>query len=254
MAAKTYAPGQPCWVELGTSDPAAAKLFYGDVFGWTAETDPRPEAGGYTMMQLDGEPVAAVSPLYAPGQPTAWNVSFATADTDATAAAARKAGGSVLMEPMDVFDAGRFAVLADPAGAAFQVWQPRAFSGAAHFDEPDTLGWVELATRDVAGATSFYPDLFGWSVTPSEWYTQWGLAGTDFGGMADMGDRFPAHVPPHWMPYFAVTDVDATAAKAEQAGAATMMAPSDVMDGLRIAVLRDPQGAAFGVHLYGAPH
>jgi uncharacterized protein len=254
MAAKAYAPGEPCWAELGTSDPAAAKAFYGGVFGWSAETDPRPEAGGYTMMQLGADPVVAVSPLYAPGQQTAWNVCFATADADATATAAQKTGGSVLMEPMDVFDAGRFAVLADPAGAAFQIWQPRAFRGAARFAEPDSLGWVELATRDVEGAKRFYPELFGWSVDPSEWYTQWGLGGTDFGGMADMGDRFAAEVPPHWMPYFAVADVDATAAKAEQAGAATMMPPSDVTDGLRIAVLRDPQGASFGIHLHGAPH
>ncbi|HEY3869583.1 MAG TPA: VOC family protein [Actinocrinis sp.] len=254
MAAKAYAPGEPCWAELGTSDPAAAKAFYGSVFGWSAETDPRPEAGGYTMMQLGGEPVVAISPLYAPGQPTAWNVSFATDDADATAATARKAGGSVVIEPMDVFDAGRFAVLADPAGAVFQIWQPGAFRGAARFAEPDALGWVELATRDVEGAHRFYPELFGWSVAPSGQYTQWGLGGADFGGAADMGDRFPAEVPPHWMPYFAVADVDATAEKAAQAGASLTLPPSDVPDGPRIAVLRDPHGAAFGIHLQRAAH
>lgn len=166
--------GGPCWVELGTSDPAAAKVFYEELFGWRPETDPRPEAGGYTMLLLGGSPVAAVTPRYAAGQPTAWAVSFAVTDADATADAVTKAGGQVVVGPLDVFDAGRFAVVADPAGAVFALWQPRAFGGAAVFNKPGSLGWVELLTRDVPGACHFYPQVFGWSMAASEWYTQWG--------------------------------------------------------------------------------
>ncbi|WP_441248910.1 VOC family protein [Kitasatospora sp. McL0602] len=243
------APGAPCWVELGTSDPAAAKQFYGELFGWRAETDPRPEAGGYTTLLLGEAPVAALTPLYTPGQPTAWQVSFAVADTDETVAALGALGGSVLMEPTEVFDLGRFAVVADPAGAVFSLWQARAFRGAAVLNEPGALGWVELATRDTGGAKEFYPRIFGWSVTSGEDYTQWGLAGRDFGGMLAMGEQFPAEVPPYWMPYFAVADVDLTAERAVALGASVMLPPVEMLGGPHLSVIRDAQGAAFGIYL-----
>ncbi|MDH6577216.1 VOC family protein [Kitasatospora sp. MAP5-34] len=241
--------GGPCWVELGTSDPAAAKQFYGELFGWRAETDPNPEAGGYTSMMLDTAPVAGLTALYAPGQPTAWTVSFATAAVDATVVVVTAAGGHVLMEPMEVLDLGRFAVVQDSSGAAFSLWQARTFKGVGLLNEPGSLGWVELATRDPAGAVAFYTRVFGWSVNEGETYTQWGLDGRDFGGMLDMGDRFPPEVPPYWMPYFAVADVDLTAERAAALGATVMLPPVQLSGGPRLAVIRDAQGAAFGVHL-----
>ncbi|MGF1431504.1 VOC family protein [Kitasatospora sp. LaBMicrA B282] len=243
--------GGPCWVELGSAEPAAAKEFYRELFGWRAETDPRPEAGGYTVLQLDGAPVAALSPLYAPGQPTAWTVSFAVEDADATAAAVTAAGGRVVLGPLDVFDAGRFAVVADRGGAVFSLWQPRAFRGAAVLNRPGALGWVELQTRDPAAACHFYPAVFDWSVTAGEHYTQWGVAGADFGGMTTLGEQVPPEVRPHWLPYFAVADVDAVVHRATGLGARTLLGVTDVPDGPRIAVLSDPQGAVFGVHLAG---
>lgn len=98
--------GGPCWVELSTPDIAAAKAFYAALFGWRSETDPREEAGGYTLAHLGDERVAALSPVYQPGQPPAWTVSFATDDTDATVGKVTAAGGSQLVGPMDVFDQG----------------------------------------------------------------------------------------------------------------------------------------------------
>ncbi|MFJ9695261.1 VOC family protein [Kitasatospora sp. NPDC101183] len=242
----------PCWVELGTSDPEAARRFYGELFGWRAVTDVRPEAGGYTQMHLGDAPAAAVTPIYAPRQPVAWTVSFAVAGADATAAAIEEAGGSLLAGPADVSDLGRFAVAADPSGAVFTLWQARAFTGAGVFNEPGSLGWVELLTRDRETALAFYPAVFGWSVAPSEQYTQWGLEGRDFGGMLVMDEAFPPQVPPHWLPYFCVADVDLTVARAVGLGADVLMPATDVPDGPRIAVLRDGQGAAFGVYLAGA--
>ncbi|MGA5821912.1 VOC family protein [Kitasatospora sp. NPDC094028] len=242
----------PCWVELGTSDPAAAKAFYGELFGWRADTDVRPEAGGYTQMHLGDAPAAAVTPLYAPKQPTAWTVSFAVTDADDTAARIKDGGGALLMEPADVFDLGRFAVAADPSGAVFTLWQARAFPGAGVFNAPGSLGWVELLTRDPGGAIAFYPAVFGWSVARSEHYTQWGLAGQDFGGMLVMGENFPAEVPPHWLPYFSVADVDNTVERAVALGADVLMPAYSMPGGRRIAVLRDAQGAAFGVYSAGA--
>ncbi|MEV7927971.1 VOC family protein [Kitasatospora sp. NPDC088779] len=243
--------GGPCWVELGTSDPAAASTFYSELFGWRAEADVRPEANGYTQMFLGDAPAAAVSPRFAPQQPIAWSTCFAVTDTDATVAKVEDAGGKVLKEPTDASDLGRFAVVGDSSGAVFLLWQARAFAGAGVFNEPGSLGWVELLTRDPAGATAFYPAVFGWSVSLSEQYTQWGLGGEDFGGMLVMDDRFPPQVPPHWLPYFSVADVDNTVARASGLGADVLMAATDVPGGPRIAVLRDPQGASFGVYLAG---
>ncbi|MDF3299344.1 VOC family protein [Streptomyces tropicalis] len=239
--------GGPCWAELGTSDLEAAKRFYAEVFGWSTRTDARLEAGGYTRAYLGDASVAAITPLYQPSQPVAWNVSFAVADADETANKVAETGGTVIHGPMDVFDEGRFAVALDPGGAAFQVWQAKEFTGAGVFNAPGSLGWVELATRNVERARRFYTTVFGWSVNASEWYTQWGLHGEDFGGVRAMGDRFPADVPPHWLPYFAVEDVDATTDVALRHGAKALLEPTEA-EGPRIAVLRDPQGAAFGIY------
>ncbi|MGC0313967.1 VOC family protein [Kitasatospora acidiphila] len=241
----------PCWVELATTDAAAATAFYTGLFGWQAAADQRPEAGGYTMLTQVQGPVAALVPQHREGQPPAWTVSFLVEDADATSARITEAGGKVLVQPMDVFALGRFAVAADPSGAVFALWQAGEFGGSAVLSKPNSLGWVELHTRDVAACTVFYPEVFGWSCSPGEHYTQWGLAGRDFGGMARMDDSYPAEVPAHWLPYFAVADVDAIVNKASGYGAERVMGPTDVPDGPRIAVLRDRQGAAFGVYLAG---
>jgi predicted enzyme related to lactoylglutathione lyase len=249
MKITSPAVGGPCWVELGTSDPTAAKIFYHELFGWRAEVDTREEAGGYTVLHLGEDPIAGLTPLFQEHQSVAWTISFATADADATAGTIRAAGGSLLMEPSEVMDLGRFAVAADPSGAVFSLWQARTFQGAARMNEPGSLGWVELATRDTAAAKQFYQRIFGWTVLPGEMYTQWGLQGRDFGGMTDMTDQFPADVPPYWMPYFAVADVDAAAERAAVLGATVVLPPTDVPDGPRLSVLRDPQGAVFGIHV-----
>ncbi|MGW1800977.1 VOC family protein [Streptomyces sp. NPDC001984] len=240
--------GGPCWAELGTSDLEGAKRFYTELFGWRPQTDPRQEAGGYTVAHLGDAAVAALTPLYQESQPVAWNVSFAVADADAAARKVEDAGGTVIVGPMDVFDVGRFAVALDPTGAAFQMWQARAFPGAGLLNAPGALGWVELATRHTDRARDFYTTVFGWTVRASDWYTQWGIDGADFGGMLAMVDKYPPEVPPHWLTYFAVEDVDATTGVAARADGSAVMEPTSIQDDLRIAVLRDPQGAAFGIH------
>ncbi|WP_200302065.1 VOC family protein [Streptomyces adelaidensis] len=244
--------GGPCWTELGTSDPEAAKRFYTELFGWRPETDPRQEAGGYSVAHLGDAAVAALTPLYQESQPVAWNVSFAVNDADVAVRAVRAAGGAVVLEPRDVFDIGRFAVAFDPGGAAFQLWQARSFPGAGLFNAPGTLGWVELLTRVPERAKAFYTTVFGWSVTAAGQYTQWGIDGADFGGMITMDDKFPHEVPSHWLPYFAVEDVEDTARIATEASGTVLMEPTSVPDGRRIAVLRDAQGAMFGVYAAGA--
>lgn len=170
--------GGPCWTELGTSDLEGAKRFYTELFGWRPETDSRKEAGGYTVAHLGDAAVAALTPLYQESQPVAWNVSFAVPDADTAVRHVEEAGGTVILGPTDVFDLGRFAVVRDPTGAVFQVWQARSYAGAGLFNAPGSLGWVELATRDTERARDFYTTVFGWSVNASEWYTQWASTAT----------------------------------------------------------------------------
>ncbi|CAM5534709.1 hypothetical protein SANTM175S_00946 [Streptomyces antimycoticus] len=177
-----------------------AQRFYTRLFGWRPDTDPRREAGGYTVARLGGAAVAGLAPLYQPSQPVAWNVSFAVADADAAVRAVASAGGTVLLGPVDVFDAGRFAVAADPSGAVFQLWQADAFPGAGLFDAPGSLGWWNLLTRAPREAAAFYTTVLGWSVDPSLRYPRWGVDGADFGGMVVMDDKFPHEVPAYWSP------------------------------------------------------
>ncbi|MFJ7909352.1 VOC family protein [Kitasatospora sp. NPDC096204] len=242
----------PCWTELGTSDPAAARAFYTELFGWQEDHGARPGEGDYTQMLVGGAPAAAISPRYAPQQPIAWTVCIAVADADATAARIKESGGRILKDPTDAFDFGRFSVAADPSGAVFILWQGRSFKGADVFNEPGSLGWAELLTRDPSGSLAFYPAVFGWDVAPSESYPQWRLDGRDFGGMLTMDDRFPPQVAPHWLPYFAAADVDNTVSRATALGGDVLMPATGTPGGRRIAVLRDPQGAAFGVYTAGA--
>ncbi|MCC9310626.1 VOC family protein [Kitasatospora sp. RB6PN24] len=239
----------PCWVELATIDAAAATVFYTGLFGWRAAVDQRPEAAGYTVLTQAQGPVAALAPQYREGRPPAWTVSFLVEDADATAARITEAGGRVLLGPVDVLELGRYTAAADPSGAVFALWQARDFGGAAVLGKPNSLGWVELHTRDVAACAAFYTAVFGWGSSAGQHYTQWRLAGRDFAGMVRMDDSYPAEVPAHWLPYFAVADVDAIVNKAAGHGAERVMGPMDVPDGPRIAVLRDRQGAAFGVYL-----
>ncbi|GGS17900.1 hydroxylase [Streptomyces humidus] len=241
-------PGGPCWAELGTSDLQEAKRFYAELFGWRARTDPRQGAGGYAVAHLGEAAVAALTPLHQQAQPCAWSVLFTVTDADVSARLVTEAGGKVLAGPMDVFDMGRFVVALDPAGAAFQLWQARTFPGAGLFNAPGSLGWVELLTREPERAETFYTTVFGWTVGSSENYVQWGVGGADFGGMITMDEKFAPEVPPHWLPYFAVSDVDASTRTAVGAGGTVLMEPTAMPDGPRIAVLRDPPGAAFGVY------
>lgn len=243
-----YRPGTPSWVDLGSPDPAAAAAFYGGLFGWTCEAGP-PETGGYRICLLRGRPVAGIGTAQLSGKPF-WTTYVSVTDVDTAAKAVRDNGGIVLVPTIDILSAGRMSVVADPTGATFSLWQPRDHVGAGLVQEPGTLAWNELATRDPDAATRFYPAVFDWvpRTEPLDGvdYTVWTLAGEQVGGMIRMDDHWPAGVPAHWMVYFAVDDTDATAALATELGGAVVVAPTDIAVG-RFAVLNDPHGAAFSV-------
>jgi predicted enzyme related to lactoylglutathione lyase len=244
-------PGVPCWVDLATPDLKGARAFYSALFGWIPVASPEPEAGGYTNFHLDGQAVAGVGPVMGEGQPPAWTTYVATDDVDDTANLVEKAGGRVLMAPMDVMEYGRLAILTDPTGAAFGAWQAGTHKGAELFNVPGSLTWNELATRDPEGAKTFYGEVFGWEAEESamgpDTYITWKLGDRTVGGMIPMfGEEWPPDLPPHWMLYFAVADTDTTVAKATELGGTVSVPPTDLPVG-RFAVLGDPQGAFFSI-------
>ncbi len=245
-----YTPGTPSWIDLASPDIDASLRFYGGLMGWTA-TDAQPETGGYRLFQQGAANVAGAMPQMQPGQPPAWATYVTVADADETAAKVVEAGGTSIAGPMDVTDIGRMAVFSDPSGAVFGIWQPKTFTGADLVNEPNSLCWNEVRTRDPERAKSFYAAVFGWAAgaPPVEGpgYTIWELDGKAVGGMMPMSDEFfPAEVPPHWSVCFAVADCDAIVARAVELGA-TVTAPAMDMPIGRFAAFLDPQGAAFTV-------
>src|SRR4051794_29166335 len=174
-----YIAGVPCWVDTTQPDPEAAVAFYGGLFGWEFENVMPPDApGAYFIARLRGGDVAAVGPKPEGAPPAAtWNTYVWVTDADQTAAKVREAGGSVLMEPVDVGESGRTAVFADREGAAFLVWQPGAHRGAAIVNEAGSLNFNDLATRDVQGAAAFYGAVFGWELLPVGFGSAWALPG-----------------------------------------------------------------------------
>jgi predicted enzyme related to lactoylglutathione lyase len=248
----SYAPGTPCWIDLGTPDPDAAGDFYGPLFGWELQEDENAEqTGGYRTARLRGKAVGGVMKLMQEGQPPAWVTYVSVEDADATAAAAREAGGTVIVEPMSVLDYGRMAVLSDPTGAVFAIWQPGTHIGAELVNEAGALSWNELETRDPGAAKAFYDAVFGWGSVDHDMgqmgtYTEWKLGDASIGGMADITGRVPDEVPAHWMVYFAVEDADATAKQIEAGGGQVNFGPVDIPAG-RFAMAADPWGAAFAV-------
>jgi predicted enzyme related to lactoylglutathione lyase len=248
----SYAPGTPCWIDLATPDQDAAAEFYGGLFGWSVEEDENAEeTGGYRVATLKDQAVGGVMKLMQEGQPPAWASYVSVEDVDATAAKAREAGGTIMVEPMSVLDYGRMAFVVDPTGAVLGLWQPGRNVGAGIVNEAGAMVWNELNTRDVPAARDFYGAVFGWGFDEREFetgtYTSIKLGEDTVGGMLDVNGRVPDEVPNHWLVYFASEDADATVEKAKATGGSVAFGPEDIAEVGRIAVLVDPFGAAFAV-------
>jgi uncharacterized protein len=281
-----YIPGVPCWVDASEPDPEAALGFYGGLFGWEFEDVlppssegryfiARAEATGWSLFDSSGGvrrgDVAAIGSIPEAAPPMAmWNTYFWVDSADETASKVRNGGGGVVMEPFDFLDASRVAVFTDPEGAAFCVWEAREHKGAGLVNDPGSLNFNGLNTRDVEGARSFYGSVFGWqTLTMGGGLQMWTLAG--YGDylegyhpqlrkqMAEAGapERFEDVVatinpipddqpdtPPHWSVTFAVDDADAAAAKATELGGQVIVPPFDA-PWVRMTVIADPQGALF---------
>ncbi|GAA4384828.1 VOC family protein [Actinomadura verrucosospora] len=246
--------GTPNWLDIGVPDLDRARTFYGTLLGWQFQ-DAGPEAGHYNMCNLRGEPVAGM--MQNPeGEPDVfwWSVYFAADDCDALVKRATDGGGDVVVAPMDVMDLGRMAVLRDPQGAHFGLWQGRSHFGSRIVNEPGSFAWNELVTRDSAAAGEFYRAVFGYELEPMPGDMDYTVlrragdgryAGGILGGSEIVlgGGDGPVS---SWLTYFAVDDADEAVRKVRAGGGAVDSEPEDTPYG-RAASVRDPFGVPFQV-------
>ncbi|WP_340560210.1 VOC family protein [Streptomyces sp. GSL17-111] len=261
MITTDFVPGSPSWLDLGAPDINTATAFYRSVFGWGTETMEGEDGEiGYAMFQEDGKYVGAVGKLEEQGTRPAWMIYFGTDDIDVTTRAVERLGGTVRVPPMEVPGEGRMAQYTDPQGGQFAAWQPgtSGSSGLQMTDDPNSLCWTELMTTDAAGARSFYGEVFGWRfddmplpgdaegtytcLTPAgqpEERMHGGLMELPADAFAEMGGT------PYWHPVFAVEDVDAAVARAQENGGTLRTGPDDAEGVGRMAVVVDGAGADF---------
>src|SRR5829696_5527415 len=249
-----YEPGTFCWLDLTTTDPEAAKAFYGELFGWEAEDTPAGEAGTYTMLRLDGDEVGGLYGMEAErreqGATSYWLSYVSVESADAAAARAGELGGTARGDAFDVMEAGRMAIIADKEGAVLALWEPRDHAGADRVNDVGCMGWNELQTRDPGAAGDFYRELLGWEIEPLEddgrlVYTTIKNKGSQNGGFMPLAEQH-GDAPSFWLPYFTVSSRDDAVEKVQELGGTLLAGPLDLPAG-RIAVLADPQGAAFAI-------
>lgn len=263
-----YPAGVPCWVDTNQDDPAGVAQFYADLFGWEVQDTMPPDSGGhYFMASIGGRMVAAISSAPPNAVPrNVWNTYVSVDSADEAAARVRQAGGRVLAEPFDVFDAGRMAVFTDTEGASFSVWQPGTHRGSAAVNEHGAVVFNDLHTGDLNAAKSFYGSVFGWTTTDDDsgaWmlpgYGDY-LEGLNPGLRARMREMgAPAHFedvvasrsprgssPARWTVTFGVDDADAIAGRARELGGSVLSEPRNI-PWMRVATLADAAGTPFTV-------
>ena len=252
--APQHKPGFFCWVELGTTDAAAAKSFYKELFGWDYEDSPAGSDMIYSMIKLNGRDVGGLysmpSDMLAQGVPPHWLSYVTVANADEATAQAEAAGATVMKGPFDVMDAGRMSVIQDPTGATFALWQAINNPGASVYRELGAFCWNELGTNDTQKAQDFYTTVFGWATEkmpgPFE-YTIFKKSDVGVGGMYKIEPEIMGPIPPNWMVYFAVADCDATLQKATELGGRVLVPAEDIPEIGRFAILMDPTMAAFAI-------
>ena len=249
----SHAPGTPSWFELSTTDDEGALAFYGALFGWVDDPQQIGENQYYHMQKLNGLEAASIYKQSEEeknqGVPPHWNTYFTVSNVGQIVAMAIEAKGTLLFGPMDVFTAGRMAMLQDRQGAAFAIWQPQDHIGCRVKGEPGAIAWNELATTDPDDAIEFYKSLLGVDSAamqgPME-YTMLKAAGTDVAGVMRITPEM-GPVSPNWAVYFSVADVDATASQAASLGGTVLVPGTDIPEIGRFATIQDPQGAVFSV-------
>ncbi|KAA3611527.1 MAG: VOC family protein [Planctomycetota bacterium] len=245
------------WNELGTQDLAAARKFYDALLNWNIRSSPMEGGGDYPHISVDGHDIGGMyqitEEMGGANVPSHWLGYVAVSDADAIVARAKELGGSLMMGPMDIPNTGRIAVLKDPQGAAFALFQSSMGGDKATRDlqgAPGNFCWFELATKDAKAAAAFYSELLGWTAEAMEGgpfpYTLFKLGDYQVGGMLEMNEQW-GEVPPHWMSYISVPDCDQSAAKVKELGGQVCVPPTDIPTVGRFSVINDPTGGTISL-------
>lgn len=249
------APDTFCWVECACEDLGKTKKFYKKLLGWDYRDDAVPGGATYSMAFLDDGAICGLYELSdemrEAGMYPKWTSYIACSNIVATVERAQSLGGEILADATEIGTAGRMAIVADPLGAIFGLWQGKDHPGGglAH-DTAGSFGWHELLTTDTVAASEFYSKLFHWKVDQKSFdelsYTEFLKDGKPVCGMmqltADLDD-----VPPNWMIYFNVNDCSATVSAARKNGSRVLFPPEEYTEVGNLAVLEDPGNAIFSV-------
>lgn len=248
-----YPHGTFCWGDCISQDADKAKPFYPAVMGWTLEDMVVDGHYVYSQFKLEGEDVAGLGQMQpemmSAGVPSNWTNIVSVDNADAAAAKAAELGGTIIAPSMDIFEEGRLAMIQDPQGAVFGVWEANKHIGARLVNRAGAMCWNELATRDVEGAKTFYGGLFGWTFDKMpdtdgmEYYVIYNN-GRANGGLMLMDEKW-GEAPPNWMIYFSVDNLD-TAIEKVKANGGSLGMPDIINSSVgKIIIAVDPAGAHF---------
>jgi len=230
MRVRGYAPGTPCWVELISPDPAAAESFYSGLFGWSRQDGEADDQEGVILTEAAGRAVAGLR-AGAQEAPAAWLCHIACDDIEAAVSASTTAGGSTLLPITQIGSRGWRAVVTDPLGAVFGLWQHGSFRGAQVINEPNTFSWTELVTPDIDKAERFYQSVFEWKVVTSQYstpeapYQEWVLRDRTLAGVRPLSEKHPAGTAAHWSVTVMVADCEQTVQRATELGGQVLVSP-----------------------------
>ena len=250
----SHAPGTFCWMELATTDQDAAKKFYSELFGWTPADVPIGPSDVYTMFKLEGRDAAAGYTMRQEdrdrGVPPHWMLYISSDDVNASAQKVRDAGGKVLADPFDVMTFGKMAVIQDPTGAIFAIWQPVTHLGIGIKDQHGTFCWSDLMSPDSKRAQDFYGQVFGWKLVTGEndssGYLHILNGEKMIGGMPP-SEHQPPNTPPHWLLYFLAQNCEESTGKLKELGGRVHAGPMTIPNVGRMSIVADPQGAVFAL-------
>ena len=248
---RSWPAGSPCWADIVVPDLDAARTFYGDALGWKLEAGER-DAGGYVVAMLGGHRVAGLTRPAddAPAPPAAWCVYLAANDAAASAERAVELGGTVLLEPTPVLGRGTTALLQDPTGAVFGLWEPDGNPGWTTVDEPGAPTWCEVFSHDQPASVAFYTGLFGYTVRdlsgPGFTYAALDVGHQPVAGVGAYGAGAGDDAPAAWTLYVAVDDVDAVSERVGELGGRVLRPPTESPYG-RVAIVAGPSAEVFAL-------
>lgn len=239
----SYAPGTPSWIDVDSTDMSRSAAFYEALFGWKPKSVDGPENDRYAMLTLNDRVVAGMGVQMGRSGGSSWSVYVAVEDLGATVARCAEMGGSTVLEPTDAMDAGRMAVVQDPAGTRISLWEAKDRAGVEVINEPGAFTWSELASTDLEVSNKFYTGLFGWGLAES---TEHHSAFTVDGKVVCGAHTAAEGESPGWLVWFDVENCDAVAERAGELGGKVIVDPGNLDFG-RAAVVTDTMGAAFGI-------